>query len=176
MLALKSVKRNGWLRAGVDPQRCESVADHAFHVVLFAALFADDSLDRATVVDLAIVHDLAESVVGDLTPSDCPRNEKIERERAAMIALCRGLPDGQRWLDLWEAYERQESPEAKFVRAIDRAEMAWQAALYAREVEIDPGSFQDSAERDSDPSAFRRLNASIAEACRDLGAMTSGEV
>lgn len=175
LLALKSTKRTGWLRAGVDPSECESVADHAFYVVLFAALFADESLDRATVLDMAIVHDLAETVVGDLTPSDCPRAEKIERERAAMVDLCRALPDGQRWLNLWETYERQESPEAKFVRTIDRTEMAWQAALYARDAKIDPTSFQDSAARDCDPQQFARLNASIARVCRGFGASTDGE-
>jgi putative hydrolase of HD superfamily len=168
LLALKTTKRTGWLRAGVDPQNCESVADHAFYVVLFAALFADDSLDRATVLEMAIVHDLAETVVGDLTPSDCPRPEKIERERAAMVALCRSLPNGQRWLELWETYERQESPEAKFVRAIDRTEMAWQAALYAQEAGIDAQSFQTSAERDADATTFMRLNDAIARVCRDF--------
>lgn len=173
LLALKSTKRTGWLRAGVDPHPCESVADHAFYVVLFAALFADESLDRATVLDMAIVHDLAEIVVGDLTPGDCPRAEKIERERSAMVELCRALPNGQRWLDVWETYERQDSPEAKFVRAIDRTEMAWQAALYARDARIDPTSFQDSAARDCDPEGFARFNASIARICRGFGASSN---
>jgi putative hydrolase of HD superfamily len=173
LLALKSTKRTGWLRAGVDAAQCESVADHAFHVVLFAALFADESLDRATVIDMAIAHDLAETLVGDLTPSDCSRAEKTERERAAMISLCSALPNGQRWLELWETYERQESPEAKFVRTIDRAEMAWQAALYEREENIGSRSFQTSAERDAEPAAFHRLNAMIADVCRRFGASKS---
>lgn len=175
LLALKSTKRTGWLRAGVDPQKCESVADHAFYVVLFAALFSDESLDRATVLDMAIVHDLAEIVVGDLTPSDCSRVEKTERERAAMVELCRALPNGQRWFGVWEAYERQESPEAKFVRAIDRMEMARQAALYAQEEGIDPRPFYASAVRDSDPRQFARLIATIARISRDFGAAAGGD-
>jgi putative hydrolase of HD superfamily len=175
LLALKSTKRTGWLRAGVDPQRCESVADHAFYVVLFAALFADESLDRATVLDMAIVHDLAEIVVGDLMPSDCPRAEKIERERAAMVEICRALPNGQRWLAVWEAYESQESPEAKFVRAIDRTEMARQAALYAREEGIDPRPFLESAVRGTEMHPFALLNAAIARICRDYGVATGGD-
>jgi putative hydrolase of HD superfamily len=174
LLALKSTKRTGWLRAGVDPAKCESVADHAFYVVLFAALFADESLDRTTVLDMGIVHDLAEIVVGDLTPSDCSREEKADRERAAMVEICRALPDGQRWLAVWEAYERQESAEAKFVRAIDRTEMAWQAALYAREEGIDPTPFQTSAARDSDMHRSSHLNAVIARIGRDFGASSEG--
>lgn len=173
LLALKSIKRTGWLRAGVAPPKCESVADHAFYVVLYAALFADDSLDRATVLDMAIVHDLAEIVVGDLTPTDCPRAEKIERERSAMASICRVLPNGEKWRAVWEAYERQDSPEAKFVRAVDRAEMARQAALYAQDEGIDPRPFQASAIRDADPQVFERLSAAHDRLRRDFSAVST---
>ena len=163
LFALKRTKRTGWLRAGLAHERCESVADHAFYVTLLCLLFADESLDRATVMEMALLHDLAETVVGDLTPSDCPREEKIARERQAMIGLGGALPDGQRLLDVWERYERQDSPEARFVRAVDRCEMAWQSALYAREAKLDPTPFRASATREADPNALSGLIAAIEE-------------
>ena len=67
---LKEVPRTGWLDRGIPVGETESVADHSFGVALLGWLLAPDELDRARVVELALIHDLAESVVGDVTPYD----------------------------------------------------------------------------------------------------------
>lgn len=45
----------------------------------------DSKLDRLKCLQLALVHDLAESIVGDITPHDnIPENVKHQREDEAM--------------------------------------------------------------------------------------------
>src|SRR5437868_14974074 len=96
---LKTTPRAGWQRCGVEP--CESVADHTFGVALLALLLPDAEhsgeparpragLDREHCIALALVHDLAESIVGDITPHDgVDPAEKRRREEQAMRAPAR---------------------------------------------------------------------------------------
>ena len=141
VLALKALDRAGWLRAGVD--RPESVAAHSWGVAWLALVLCPDDLDRERVLAYAIVHDLPEVRVGDITPADgVPAGEKAAREHAAMRELGRDLPHVR---DLWEAYERQADPEARFVRQLDRLDMALQAVAYSGAAPT--VEFFDSAER-----------------------------
>ncbi len=66
--SLKETPRTGWLDRGIPAEDTESVADHSFGVALLAWLLAPEELDRAGVVELAMVHDLAEAAGGDITP------------------------------------------------------------------------------------------------------------
>ena len=101
-----------------------------------------EGLDLARVLSLAIVHDLAEAEVGDITPHDgVAKADKSAMERDAM----RGM--APHWLDLWEDYERGESPEAAFVRRMDALDMAKQATAYGEADVLDPAPFLASSER-----------------------------
>lgn len=140
-LALKALDRAGWLRVGV--RRPESVAAHSWGVAWLALVLCPDDLDRERVLAYAIVHDLPEVRTGDLTPADgVAPEDKAVRERAAIRELAREIPGVAA---LWEAYERQADPEARFVRQLDRLDMALQAVAYAREAPTE--EFLASAER-----------------------------
>jgi putative hydrolase of HD superfamily len=67
---LKSLKRAGWIDRGVPVELAESVAEHSFQTALIAWLAASDdpTLDRDRVLKLALVHDLPEALMGDMTP------------------------------------------------------------------------------------------------------------
>jgi len=87
---------------------------------------------------MALVHDLAEAHVGDITPSEnIPKEEKRRRESKAMhnfvYDMLHGSPAALKMLDLWKEYEEGSSSEAKFVKDLDRFEMASQALEYERE-------------------------------------------
>lgn len=155
-LALKALPRAGWVRRGVPGP--ESVAAHSWGVSWLALVLLPPGLDRERALTYAVLHDLPEARVGDLTPHDgVPREEKARRERAAMAALCAALPDGGRWLAAWEAYEAQADPEARFVRQLDRLDMALQAVAYQRAGGGDLTEFLDSAARVIDDPALRPL-------------------
>jgi putative hydrolases of HD superfamily len=134
-LRLKEIARAGWVRAGIP--EAESVADHSWGMALLALVLCPDDLDRERVLALAIVHDLAEVRVGDITPDEMPREEKRDRERRAAAGLLREHP---RLWALWEDYEQSRSPEARFVHQLDKLDMGIQALRYGA-----PAEFMESA-------------------------------
>lgn len=145
-LRLKALPRTGWGRVGVDGP--ESVAAHSWGVSFLVVLLLPPELDRERALTYAVLHDLAEAWVGDLTPHDgVSREEKAARERAAMVAFCGRLPDGARILAAWEAYEAQQDAEARFVRELDRLDMALQARVYADGQGVEVADFYASAGR-----------------------------
>ena len=80
---------------------------------------------------MALVHDLGEVYVGDLTPQDnVQKAEKYQLEKAAMTQILGDLPCSQSLMENWEEYEAQETVEARFVKQIDRLEFALQAAHF----------------------------------------------
>lgn len=148
-LELKQLYRQGWLHRGLPPARCESVAEHSFGVAMLAALIAsahrpDLSLER--VLLLALIHDLGEVEAGDRVPDESlSPDEKKALEKASLKNTLGKMP-GNSWIaDLWEEYEAQVSPEAQFVREMDRLEMAAQALIYEKEAGLSADEFFSSA-------------------------------
>ena len=132
-LKLKSVKRAGWV-SKVKVKSAESVADHTFAACSIAMLMSDVvGLDTEQVMRMAILHDLAESVVGDYMPGDVALNEKMEQEKEAMEKILGGLPSKlrSRYDAIWTEYLDNRTDVARFVHRIDKLEMAMQASQYA---------------------------------------------
>ncbi|XP_069455141.1 5'-deoxynucleotidase HDDC2 [Ovis canadensis] len=140
---LKRVPRTGWVYRNV--QKPESVSDHMYRMAVMALVTKDEHLNKDRCVRLALVHDMAECIVGDIAPADnVPKEEKHRREEEAMKQLTQLLPgDLQKELyELWEEYETQSSAEAKFVKQLDQCEMILQASEY-EDLENKPGRLQD---------------------------------
>lgn len=147
---LKQLYRQGWLRAGVPPERCESIAEHSFGVALLVLWLAQSrpDLDAQKALRLALLHDLGEVYAGDIIPSDgVSEAEKHRREAEAVRRILSRLADGEGLIELWEEFEAGVSPEARFVRQIDRLEMGLQAAVYQRQGLIQGDEFFASARR-----------------------------
>jgi putative hydrolase of HD superfamily len=172
---LKRLKRTGWLDRGVPPEHAESVADHTYRTALLAwlAAAADPALDRDRVLKLALIHDLAETITGDpapygpddLPPASDPEARsaffrvrhlrtpegvaaKHAAEHAAIADLLAPLPAELRAeLDaLWQEYESQSSPEARFVKEADRLEAFLQSREYlADDPDLPVWGFADMA-------------------------------
>ncbi|XP_063522621.1 5'-deoxynucleotidase HDDC2 isoform X3 [Pongo pygmaeus] len=152
---LKRVPRTGWVYRNV--QRPESVSDHMYRMAVMAMVIKDDRLNKDRCVRLALVHDMAECIVGDIAPADnIPKEEKHRREEEAMKQITQLLPEDLRkeLYELWEIgswihkldhtqeYETQSSAEAKFVKQLDQCEMILQASEY-EDLEHKPGRLQD---------------------------------
>lgn len=151
MAQLKQLYRQGWLRVGVPEAQCESVAEHSLGVAFLTLLLADqliEGVDAPRALRMALLHDLGEARVGDLTPHHgVSPEEKHQRERAAVREILGGLPRGDEYVALLDDYDRGESAEAKLVRQLDRLEMALQACAYEHQTGIDLGQFFDSARK-----------------------------
>ncbi|KNZ72429.1 HD domain-containing protein C4G3.17 [Termitomyces sp. J132] len=114
-----------------------------YRMAVLAMLSSDTNLDISKCVMMCLAHDLAEAHVGDIAPSEnVPKEEKIRLleivnvEQEAMHNfvhdMLHGSPAALRVLDLWKEYEEGKSEEARFVKDLDRFEMASQALEYER--------------------------------------------
>ena len=137
-LGLKDVLRQGWVNAGVESP--ESVAAHSWGMAILALKLCPADLNLEHVLKLCLVHDLPEVIVGDLTPQDDVSTKSAD-ERAAMERLA---PE---WVSLFDEYENQSTPEAVFVKSLDKLDMALQAKVYMNRSELDLEQFIESAKK-----------------------------
>lgn len=144
IVTLKLLPRTGWLQRGVAA--AESVAEHSFGVAALALIFAatDPTLDRSRLLAIAIIHDMAEALLGDL-PLTARRllgeHTKRDAEYRALAELFAAMPERERLVELWQDYASGVTREARLVKALDRAETLAQALAYERAGNDDLGEF-----------------------------------
>ncbi|KAK9381062.1 HD domain-containing protein [Kockiozyma suomiensis] len=138
---LKTQRRTGWLDRGIESRNAESISDHMYRMAVMCMLAPqEDELDSRKCAMIALVHDLAEAVVGDLTPSDpVGPDEKHRRERATMnylADLIRPLnaDAADQLYTLYIEYEEMLTPEACFVKDLDKFEFLLQTVEYEMDV------------------------------------------
>ena len=137
---LKSVERTAWTASG----RRESTAEHSWRLALLAMVLCGDypQLDRLRVLQLALVHDLGETFDGDIpavAQSDPAAKERMERTAVARLADCLPADAGRALRGLWEEYEACRTPEARLVKALDKAETILQHNQGANPSDFDYG-------------------------------------
>ena len=128
--ALCALPRTGWVRSGVTHP--ETVASHALGVAFLVRTFLPEGLDKAKCLDMAIIHDQAETLTGDITPFDgvdAGAKEGMESRAMRTIAQRLGTPD---LMDVFTEYQTQKTPEARFVRDMDRIHAVFKALQYDR--------------------------------------------
>ncbi len=124
---LKGVERRNWL---ADGSRRENTAEHSWHLGIAAmvmAPFASEPIDVGRAVCMALVHDIVEIDAGDTFAYDQFDADvaaaKVAAENRAADRLFGVLPPavGAHFRELWDDYERGDTPEARFVMAVDRS-------------------------------------------------------
>ena len=129
---LKRIQRTGWVDAEV--YQPESVADHTFRTAFLCMLYADmQGLDPLKLLRMALIHDLPEAIIGDLTPNQKTEETKESEEEAMLRILCL-LPEMERekYLAVWNEYQEGKTKEAAAVRQLEKIEMALQATEYKK--------------------------------------------
>ncbi|KAH8418884.1 hypothetical protein KR222_009073, partial [Zaprionus bogoriensis] len=130
---LKHTKRTGWVLRDVND--CESISGHMYRMSMLTFLLdGSEGLNQIRCMELALVHDLAESLVGDITPfCGVSKDEKRAMEFKAMEDICKLIePRGKRIMELFEEYENAQSAESRFVKDLDRLDMVMQAFEYEK--------------------------------------------
>jgi len=100
---------------------------------------------------MALIHDMAEALVGDITPVDgVAKQEKNRREATTMDYFTDSLLGrvnngltGKEIRAIWQEYEDSETLESKFVHDVDKVELILQMLEYERvhERKLDLGEF-----------------------------------
>lgn len=129
---LKTIKRSGWIHKS-NITSPESVADHSYSMCMMSMILAEImNLDSGYIMKMVIIHDLAESMVGDHMPDNKSSEEKQLLEDKAMKKIISKLPNSLRknYLRIWNEYINNITVNAKFVHNMDKLEMALQAKEY----------------------------------------------
>jgi putative hydrolases of HD superfamily len=156
---LKTTKREGWRRFNID--HGESIGDHMYRMAIITMLCPPTlamKLDIARCTKMALIHDMAESLVGDITPVDgVSKSEKSRREAETMDYLCTGLlgnvntssGQAESIRQVWQEYEDSETLESHFVHDVDKMELLLQMMEYEKSHggRIDLGEFSRVAKR-----------------------------
>ena len=135
---LKKLPRSGWkIKLGLDDS--ESVAEHSYMMSVMSMILADmKSLNSEKVIKMSILHDWAESKIGDFMPDEIGYDKKSELENYAMTEILELLPQKIQsdYQDMWNEFLVRHTPEARLVHELDKLELALQAKIY--ETDIDP--------------------------------------
>lgn len=134
--------------------RGESIADHMYRMSLITMLAPPSlahRLNLAKCMRMCLIHDMAESLVGDITPvDDVPKPEKNRREASTMDYITHRLLGnvygGKTGMDIraiWQEYEDSETLDSKFVHDVDKMELLLQMVEYERRCDgkLDLGEF-----------------------------------
>jgi putative hydrolase of HD superfamily len=113
----------------------ESVADHSYSMAIMGMVISDlENYDSEKMLKMILLHYFAESKIGDYTPNQIIKENKITIENNAYDEIIDTLPDSIKlqYGTIWEEYQNQESPESIIVHQIDKLEMVLQAKMYQK--------------------------------------------
>jgi len=132
---LKKIKRQGWIDK-LSIENPESVADHSYSMAMMGMIISDiENYNSEKILKMILLHDLAESKIGDYTPGQIDLEKKNEIENTAFLKILKDLPNSLQfqYQNFWKEYQENSSPESKLVHQIDRLEMVLQAKTYQDE-------------------------------------------
>lgn len=118
----------------------ESDADHSFKLAVLIMMihpFLKQPVNLAHMLQMALIHDLAEAATGDISLSaqsgDATLYQKKKAdEEIAFRTYANTLPAplGDMFLSLFHEYEKRQTREAQIVYALDKLEASLQANQY----------------------------------------------
>ena len=107
--------------------RFENSAEHSWQLAVLAmalSRYAEGAIRLERVVSMLLLHDIGEIDTGDTIAYAMEGMEQRKiAEEAAVKRICAILPDdpGNHFESLWQEFEAEETPEAKFAHAMDRS-------------------------------------------------------
>ena len=137
---LKNVIRTGWLDWKVNRDRVESVAEHIFGVQMLAIAMKSEyqyDIDILKVIYMLAIHELGETIIGDLTQFQISKEEKEKIEHEAVHSILSSLIDGEEIEKLFLEFDAHITPEAIFAYQCDKLECDIQSKLYDQEGCVD---------------------------------------
>lgn len=108
----------------------ESSAAHSWRLSLMVFLIAEElglDINIEKALKIAIIHDIAEAITGDIDvililDKKIIKKEKYRLEVEVINKLKDFFPRGREIEDLWQEYQKGKTKEAIFVKALDKLE------------------------------------------------------
>ncbi len=137
---LKNLIRKGWVDWNVQKERIESVAEHVYGTLHLAIIMWSEynyDIDIKKVIMMLAVHELEETVIGDMTPFQITKEEKDELGHKAVHEILSGVNMGANIEDIILEFDERKTPEAKFAFQCDKLECDLQCKIYDEEGCVD---------------------------------------
>jgi len=132
---LKKIHRQGWIDE-LSMDNPESVADHSYSMAVMGMMISDlEDYDSEKILKMILLHDLAESKIGDYTPGQITSEKKKILENEAFSKIIESLPNSikSQYQEIWNEFQENTTAESIMVHQIDKLEMVLQAKLYEKE-------------------------------------------
>lgn len=137
---LKDVIRTGWKDWNVQRERIESIAEHIFGVQMLAIAMKSEyqyNVDMMKVIYMLAIHELGETIIGDITQFQIKKEEKEIIEHEAVHKILSSLIDGDKIEELFLEFDAHKTKEAIFAYQCDKLECDLQCKLYDQEKCVD---------------------------------------
>lgn len=137
---LKNVIRTGWKDWNVKKERIESVAEHIYGTQMLALAMKYEynyDIDIMKVIFMLAIHELGETIIGDLTQFQITKEEKEKIEHDAVHQILSGLLNGDIIEELFLEFDSHSTKEAIFAYQCDKLECDLQCKLYDEEGYVD---------------------------------------
>ena len=130
---LKNIVRTGWKNWHVNAERVESVAEHIYGTQMLALAIHSEyqyDIDIKKVIYMLAIHELEETIIGDLTHKDITREEKEKIGHQAVENILKDLLTGNEIKKLVYEFDERKTKEAKFAYLCDKLECDLQCKIY----------------------------------------------
>lgn len=130
---LKNIVRTGWKNWHVSAERVESVAEHIYGTQMLALAIHSEyqyDLDIKKIIYMLAIHELEETIIGDLTHKDITREEKQIIGHQAVESILKDLLTGEEIKSIIYEFDERKTKEAKFAYLCDKLECDLQCKIY----------------------------------------------
>lgn len=150
---LKNLIRTGWKDWNVKAERVESVAEHVYGVQMLAlAMYSEYqyNIDIEKVLYMLAVHELEETIIGDLTFLQISAEDKAKIGHEAIEKILVDLIKGEEIKEIILEFDEHKTAEALFAYHCDKLECDLQCKLYDEAHLVDPYDQKESVEHSED--------------------------
>lgn len=145
---LKNKIRQGSIYWDVSAPRRESIAEHIYDTCILAIAIdseANLNIDIKKVIQMLVIHELEEIIIGDITPFDnVTEEEKLKLGKKAVMDILGNLAKKEEYIALTDEFNEKSSKEACFAYFCDKADFVIQMMLYSDSGYIKLGGHETS--------------------------------
>lgn len=168
--SLKHKIRQGSIYWNVKLEHRESVAEHVYDTCILAIGLNsqfDFNVDIQKVLEMLIVHELEEVIIGDITPFDgISEEEKLALGDKAVQEILSGLKLKDKYIALTDEFNAKSTKEAEFAFLCDKLDFVLQMMLYCDQGFITLGDGTDKRLLNS--SKIQEIMAKEGTTARDI--------
>lgn len=149
-IKIQDIKRAGWVNNNVPAERIESVSDHTLQVIMLAMTLNYElklGFDISDLVQMCFIHDIGETIIGDISDLDINNKNKKGFEKEAVREVLSSLSEAtaEKYYDYWIEMEECNTPLAKFAFQVDKIDAILKAKKYSNEYNM-PELFKEFCE------------------------------